>query len=267
MRKPLPQDALFDWAQMTTALAEQEPWWEPGTKHGYHAFTFGFLVGEVVRRVSGRSLGTYFREEIAEPLGLDFHIGLPVEHDGRVADLIPQPERDVDPDSVPPLFAQLMKDMTDPSTLTGAAFTNPVLLDGLANTRAWRAAELPAVNGHGTARALARVYGALARGGEIDGVRVLRPESIELALTEQAFGPDAVLRIPMRFGLGFMLRQDLMPFAPSSRAFGHAGAGGSMGFADPDAKIGFGYTMNQMQMGLLGGAGSYSMTGALFASL
>ena len=266
--KPLEPGALYDWDAMTAALAAQEPWWKPGEKHGYHALTFGFLVGEVVRRISGRSLGTFFREEVAEPLGLDFHIGLDARHDPRVADMIPLPPTPADAPVPEGPLGQMMKDMADPTTMTGAAFSNPAGGPNAVNSREWRAAEIPAANGHGTARALARVYGALARGGEVDGVRVLERETIENAITEQAFGPDAVLgQLPMRFGLGFMLRQDLMPLGPNPRTFGHPGAGGSVGFADPDAKIGFGYTMNKMHPAMLGGAGAFVLISALFDSL
>ena len=227
IRKPLAQDELYDWNAMAAALAEQEPWWEPGTRHGYHALTFGHLVGEVIRRVSGKSVGTFFRENVAGPLGADFHIGLAAEHDARTSDLYgslapPSPEKGGP--VIPGPLGQFMKDMTDPSTMAGAAFNNPPGRNDRVNTREWRAAEIPAANGHGTAESLARIYGALARGGELGGVRLLEPESIERARTEQAFGPDAVLGgLPMRFGLGFMLRQDFMPISPNASAFGHPG--------------------------------------------
>jgi CubicO group peptidase (beta-lactamase class C family) len=266
--KPLEPEALYDWGAMANALAEQEPWWKPGEKHGYHALTFGFLVGEVVRRISGKSLGTFFREEVAEPLGLDFHIGLGVENDTRTADMIPLPRADAGAPVPEGPLGQMMKDMADPTTMTGAAFANPRMAENAMNTREWRAAEIPAANGHCTARALAHVYGALSRGGEIDGVRVLESETIENAIVEQSFGPDAILgQLPMRFGLGFMLRQDLMPLGPNPRTFGHPGAGGSVGFADPDARIGFGYTMNKMHPAMLGGAGAFLLISALFESV
>ena len=182
--------------------------------------------------------------------------------------MIPLPPTPADAPVPEGPLGQMMKDMADPTTMTGAAFSNPAGGPNAVNSREWRAAEIPAANGHGTARALARVYGALARGGEVDGVRVLERETIENAITEQAFGPDAVLgQLPMRFGLGFMLRQDLMPLGPNPRTFGHPGAGGSVGFADPDAKIGFGYTMNKMHPAMLGGAGAFVLISALFDSL
>ena len=283
VRRPLPHGALYDWDAMVSALAEQEPWWAPGTRHGYHAITYGYLVGEVVRRITGQSLGTYFREQVAQPLGADFHIGLAAEHDARTSRLHGQllsrgRGRGADdgkdagtsprPNDLPAPLRQFMEDMADPTTMTGAAFGNPPQKRGDVNSRAWRAAEIPAANGHGTARALARIYGALARGGEVDGVRILEPETIEAAIVPQAFGPDAVLGgLPMRFGLGFMLRHDFMPLSPSPRAFGHPGAGGSIGMADPDAKVGFGYTINKMQQGLVGGAGGFAMLRAFFEAL
>jgi CubicO group peptidase (beta-lactamase class C family) len=262
-------EELFAWHPFVAALAEQEPWWEPGTRHGYHALTFGHLVGELVRRVSGKGFGAFLRENVTGPLGADYHVGFGPELDARTSDLYGDllPPK-LEGDGVGGPLGKFFRDMRDPSTLTGSAFGNPDLGSGLVNTRAWRAAELPAVNGHGTARALARIYGALARGGSIDDVRLLQPASIERAIEEHAFGPDAVLGgMPMRFGLGFMLRHDMMPLSPNPRAFGHPGAGGSIGMADPDAHVGFGYTMNRMQMGMVGSAGAFAMLAAFFAAL
>ena len=273
VRKRLPDGAVLDWDVMCAALAEQEPWWEPGTQHGYHALTYGFLVGEVLRRATGKTVGEWFREHVAGPLGADFHIGFGPEHDARVSDLygslLPSSRGGGEPlPEIPGPLGQMMKDMRDPSTMTGAAFNNPPRGTDRVNSREWRAAEVPAANGHGSARALARIYGALARGGEVDGVRILAPASIEQARTEQAVGPDAVLgQLPMRFGLGFMLRQDFMPLSPSDEAFGHPGAGGSIGMADPDAKVGFGYVMNKMHLGLVGGASAFAVLQRFFQLL
>jgi len=270
IRKKLPREALFDWSQMTEALAAETPWWEPGTKHGYHAVTFGFLVGELIRRVSGQSVGAYFRDHVAGPLGADFHIGLAKEHDARTADMIgslgvPKSSKVL---KLKGPLADFLRDMSDPTTMAGAAFNNPPGRRGDANTREWRAAEMPASNGHGTARAIARIYSALARGGEVDGVRILSPESVERATVEQASGPDAVLGgIEMRFGLGFMLRQRRMPMSLGPDGFGHAGAGGSLGCADPETKVGFGYVMNRMQAALGGGIGAYAILKAFQESL
>ena len=271
VKDPLPEGTLYDWEGFTAALAAQEPWWEPGTQHGYHAITFGHLVGELIRRVSGQSVGTYFQENIAGPLEADFHIGVGPELDSRISDLhgtMASSGSSAKTPDLPESIRQFMRDMSDPTTMTGAAFNNPPIPEGAVNSRAWRQAEIPAANGHGTARALARIYGALARGGEVDGIRLLETETINRAITQQAEGPDAVLGgLPMRFGLGFMLRSMIMPLSPSPRAFGHPGAGGSIGMADPDARVGFGYTMNKMQQGLVGGAGGFAMLGAFFDAL
>lgn len=264
IRAPLPKGSLYDWNRMCEALAAQEPWWTPGDGHGYHAFTFGFLVGELVRRICGESIGTFFRKNVAEPLGADFHIGLPQACDARTSDMYavhignkPAPDSSADSGfTVTGPFAEFARAVRDPTTMQGAAFLNPPQDRAAVNTREWRAAEIPAVNGHGTARALARIYGALARGREIDGVQILEPRTIAAATTEEAAGPERMFcgAVPMRFGLGFILSDDTHRYArlsPNRRAFGHTGAGGSLGMADPDARIGFGFTMNNMQGGIV----------------
>ncbi len=246
VKNMLPPEALFDWDAMCTALAAQEPWWTPGTQHGYHAVTFGWLVGEVVRRIAGKSLGTYFRDEFATPLGLDFHIGLADAEHGRVAEMSQLPTEPA-PDAEGADLARII--FSDPEGLTARAFINPVSLALGPNNPEWRRAEIPGANGHGTARALARIYGALANGGSVDGIPVLSPESIDRARTEQSFGPDLVLQVVTRFGLGFMLSRPEEPhmrFGPQPGGFGHPGAGGSLGFADPASGLGFGYVMNRM---------------------
>jgi CubicO group peptidase (beta-lactamase class C family) len=243
VRDPLPQEALFDWDRMTRVLAAEAPWWEPGTAHGYHAVTFGWLVGEVVRRVTGRSLGSYFRDEIARPLGADFFIGIGPELDPRVADLVQGPISHEAGGGV------LEKMMADPEGPTFKAFMNPPLLGSdVSMSRAWRAAEIPAANGHASAAGIARIYGAVAC-GELDGVRVLTPEGVERARDEQVYGMDRILQMTTRLSNGFFMAPAEEPCGPNSRAFNHAGAGGSLGYCDPDAKLGLGYTMNCMHMG------------------
>ncbi|MEX2208676.1 MAG: serine hydrolase domain-containing protein [Myxococcota bacterium] len=262
LREPVPPGAQYDWKNMTEALASERPWWDPGTSHGYHALTYGYLVGEVLRRVDGRTLGGYFREELAAPLGLDFWIGTGPELDARVADMIPAPPS---PPGVPNPFAAAAQ---NPTSLVGRAFANPVVEAGAVNTRAWRGAEIPAANGHGTARGLARIYGALAREGELDGVQVLSPAQIALANSEQSFGRDEVLApLHTRFGLGFFMTQPMIPFGPNPRAFGHPGAGGSIAFADPDARLGIAYVMNQMQIGLAGDARGFGLIAEVYEAL
>ena len=239
VRRRLPHGAMLDWGTMTAALAEQEPWWEPGTAHGYHVNTFGFLVGEVVRRISGQTLGRVFRDEVAGPLGADVHIGLEKSADHRVAEFIwagpvpPQAE-------VPGLSDDQLMELNayaNPSGLSGA---------GVINTREWRAAEVPSTNGHATARGVARVYQALAAGGVVDKVRVVDADALAAATVEQVYGEDRILHRPSRFGLGFQLTHEERPLGPNPRSFGHFGVGGSLGFCDPDAGVAFAYVMNEM---------------------
>jgi CubicO group peptidase (beta-lactamase class C family) len=228
----LPPRAIIDWDTMCDALAAAEPVWVPGERHGYHGNTQGFLVGEVLRRIDGRSLGTYLREEIAEPANIDFHIGLRAEHHARVADLIPMAPR-------PP-------DQKRPTPDNPTPYPK---IDVDTNSEQWRSAEIPSTNGHGSARALARLYGALATGTDLDGVTILQPATIETATKEQVYGEDAVLGRVTRFGLGFQLAMAERPLGPNPSTFGHFGAGGSLGFADPDARLGFGYAMNRGRSG------------------
>ena len=263
VRKQLPPDAYVNWPVMCAALAAEEPWWEPGTKHGYHAITYGYLVGEVIRRITGKTPGTYLREEITGPHQLDIHIGVDASFDPRIAELImapPPPPGRADP---------LMEMARDPNSITFKAIANPVPVVSaeLVNSRAWRGAEVPAANGHATARDLARLYGALATGGKLDGRQILSPESITRAYTEQTVGQDVVLGQKTRWGLGFALNQPETPLGPNPHTFGHPGAGGSIGFADPDAHVGFGYTMNQMGGDALLDGRAASLFNALFESL
>ena len=245
VRALLPPEALYDWEHITGALAGETPWWEPGQGHGYHAVTFGWLVGEVVRRISGRSLGTYFREEIAEPLGADFHIGLADEEHDRVAEMSAIP-MDAPPDGEGLSLA--MTFLRDPQGMTARAFMNPPSLAKGPNVPEWRRAEIPGANGHATARGIARIYGAVAMAGEGGTPHVIGRESVERCRQELSRGRDLVLQVETRFGHGFMLPQGRpgTDFGPSPGAFGHPGAGGSVGFADPENRLGFGYVMNRM---------------------
>ena len=243
-----PEQALA-WDPAVEALAGQRPLWEPGTRHGYHAMTFGWLIGEVVRRATGRTLGRYLAEEVAGPLDLDLYIGLPDSEEERVARLRPSPPPRLSSDeleSLPPERVEQLRAMASPTSLTSRALnvTEPPFNF---NQRAVHAAELPAANGIGTARALAKLYASTI--GEVEGVRLLRPDTVDSATVEQSAGPDAVLVLDNRFGSGFFLPS---PFSPllGPRSFGHSGAGGSLAFADPDAGIGFAYVMNQMQQNL-----------------
>ena len=261
----LPAEALYDWDAMVTALAAQEPWWEPGSAHGYHAVTFGWLVGEIVRRVTGKSLGTYFRESIAAPLGMDFHIGLADAEHHRVAEMGPIPMPDPNAEGVQ--LAMVM--MADPQGLAARAFMNPPALARGVNVPEWRRAEIPGANGHADARSLARVYGALACGGTSHGTHVLSRDGIARCHAELSHGPDLVLQVATRFGHGYMLPQDRPDarIGTGTRVFGHPGAGGSLGFADPDAEIGFGYVMNRMGPNILLDPRATALVDAVYASL
>ena len=240
VRKLLPNEALYDWNAMTDALAAEAPWWTPGTAHGYHAVTFGWLVGEVVRRIAGKSLGAYVRDTFARPLGLDFHIGLAESEHARVADILQQ----TPPDTTGEAAQLFTRALAQPEGVTARAFMNPPSMALGPNVPAWRSAEIPGANGHATARALATLYGRAALG---DG-SVISRDAIARCRTEQSRGDDLVLGVPTRFGLGFMLRQESHEGGRclGAGAFGHPGAGGSLAFADPEARLGFGYVMNRM---------------------
>lgn len=232
-RRLLPREAKYDWKTMTTALAEAEPWWEPGTRHGYHVWTWGWIVGEIVRRVSGRSVGAFIHEEIADPLGVDFFIGTPASEHGRIAEIVP-PSRNPLPEP-------------DVTSIIAMAHNNPTWSFEEANTAEWREGSVPAGNAHGDARGLARFYGALALGGELDGVRLLSSEAIEAARTLQSEGMDATIGISNRYAAGFQLPSPELDDPRPETAFGHSGVGGSQAFADPGSGLGFAYVMNRIR--------------------
>ncbi|MBE1582541.1 serine hydrolase domain-containing protein [Nonomuraea angiospora] len=248
---PITPDEAIAWEPMVTALAAQRPYWEPGTDHGYHGLTYGWLVGEVVRRVSGRSLGTFLADEIAGPLGLDLWIGLPETERHRVSRIIETPPdfqamARIDLDALPEPMREIMAAFADPASLTRrslAVVTPP--LDH--NRPEEQAAEMPATNGICTARALARFYAALI--GEVDGHRILAPSTLTAATAEQVSGIDRILRVPVRIGTGFGLpTPDAFWYSPT--AFGFPGRGGSLGFADPATGLAFGYVMNHLLEGV-----------------
>ncbi|WP_405560380.1 beta-lactamase family protein [Streptomyces canus] len=241
LREPHSLAELFDWELTTERLAAMEPWWEPGTVSGYHAFTYGFLVGEVVRRVSGLLPGAFLEREVTGPLGIDFTIGLPEKEAGRAAELVHPPAASASEQAA--IFAQLA-----PAAI--AALANPVVGAGVANTPEWRAAEIPAANGHGTARAVTALYGIFAGRGAHDGHRVLSPEAAERVRESQGRCRDLVLGAGLdsatELGLGLWLSGPNGSYGPNPRAFGHDGFGGSCGLADPEAGVSLGYVMNRM---------------------
>jgi CubicO group peptidase (beta-lactamase class C family) len=246
-------EEVLAWDPVVAAIAAQAPNWEPGTKHGYHARSFGWIMGEIVRRITGRSLGRFFADEIAGPLGLSFWIGLPASERARCATLIP-----------PPGGSPSVAEILGSSSLTARVLGGPSDLFGyneMWNRDEVLAAEMPSSNGVADARALARMYAATLR--EIDGVRLLSAETVAAASVEQAEGPDAVILVPSRFGVGFMLPPILAPGC-GPQSFGHPGAGGSLGFADPEAGIAFGYVMNQMRFDPAGDSRSAGLVKAVY---
>ncbi len=243
----IPVEALYDWDRIINMLAAQKPWWEPGTQSGYHVFTFGYLVGELIRRVTGKTVGTFFRDEVALLLKADFHIGLPEEHDPRVAELIPPKRTLLIKIFTSRLFQKLL------SFNIRMKSVKPLFDMEVTKTRAWRGAEIPAANGHGNARSIARIGAALACGGELDGVRILSASTIEKAIEEQVNGKDKVLGTKMRFGLGWGLPSTDLPYQfPNPRTFFWGGYGGSLCAIDLDAKLSIGYAMNKMYMEVIG---------------
>ncbi|MFE6801003.1 serine hydrolase domain-containing protein [Streptomyces sp. NPDC057681] len=241
LREPHSLEQLFDWELTTSRLAAQEPWWDPGSVSGYHALTYGFLVGEVVRRVSGLLPGAFLEHEVTGPLGIDFTIGLPDKEAGRAAELV-HPRAQATSEQAA-IFAQLA-----PAAL--AALTNPITGASEANTAAWRAAEIPAANGHGTARAVAALYAIVANKGRSGDRQILSPEGAERIREGQGSCRDLVLGAGFthetELGLGLWLSGPNGSYGPNPRAVGHDGFGGSFGSADPESRVAMGYVMNRM---------------------
>lgn len=234
--RPLPPGAALDWSQMTAALEQQAPWWTPGEKHGYHVNTYGYLVGQAVRLAAGCSLGQLLAERVTGPLAADIYLGLPAAQHARVADFdLPEDLAVAPPANLSALEVMRWNAYANPRELSGR---------GVVNTAAWRNAELASTNMHASARGIARLYAALADGGVLDGVRVADAQLLAEATREHSVGNDYVLDRPSRFALGFQLTQPERPLGPNPNAFGHHGAGGALGFCDPDLRLGFGYVMN-----------------------
>jgi CubicO group peptidase (beta-lactamase class C family) len=265
--EPLTLEQALAWDPMIHALEHQAPVWEPGTQHGYHAVTFGYLVGEVVRRVTGVSIGTYFDEEIAQPLGLDFWIGLPEREERRVAPLIGDLSGDAIGAELDEAGKSALAEIMGPDTMVGKALTAGGAFRGagIFNTREVHAAEIPAAGGITDARSIARMFAATI--GDVDGVRLLTPEQMNLASTQRTSGPNTVLLdLDLQFGLGFFVPSSLLQLG-GPKSFGHFGAGGSMGWADPEAELAFGYAMNKMELGLAGDLRSYNLVNACYSAL
>ena len=250
-------EQLYDWPGCIANLERQAPWWEPGAQSGYHAITQGYLIGELVRRIDGRSIGTFFREEIATPLGADFHIGMDEQDFPRVAEMIPD-----DPAEGDGPFGGL-----DPQSTPARVFASAQAGTEHVNTPAWRKAEIPAAGGHGNARAVVRAQTALANDGKAFGVQLIEPATTQLMLQEQTNGPDAVLMMPIRFGLGYAFPSELMPMSPNDTAMFWGGAGGSTIVVDQPARVCLSYVMNQMKAAIVGDRRGGGLGKAFYDSL
>ncbi len=251
--EPTALEDFYDWEIVTRHLAAQAPMWVPGTVNSYHAMTVGFMAGEIIRRVSGLSVGDFIARELSAPLGLDLHVGLPEALEDRVAPIIAPPSGgDVPLAAAPPEAV--------------AAMTNPHMIPTLPNSRAWRAAQIPAGNGHATAFALARLYGALANGGEIDGVRLLSAETLAAMTATQTTRVDLLQGFAPHWSNGFT-GNPIGTYGPSPTAFGHPGWGGSFGSADPATGVSVGYVINQMAEGIAGNPHASALCSAVHACL
>jgi CubicO group peptidase (beta-lactamase class C family) len=251
-KEKVSNEDLYDWDKATSLLAAQAPFWAPGTACGYHALTQGFLVGEVIRRITGVSPGTFFRTEIAAPLGADFHIGLAASEDARVAVLIPPP-------------AGAIADMTN-RPLTANMATNPAIKPLETRTRAWRGAEIPAANGHGNARSVAIVQTLVANGGVSNGKRILSEAGVRRALELQIKGDDLVLGVPSSYGLGYGLPGGQLPM-PNPNSCYWGGYGGSIVINDLDAQTTFAYAMNKMAGTTVGDMRAFSLAVAMWQAM
>ncbi len=248
-------DDLYDWERATSRFAAQAPWWEPGTASGYHALNQGHLVGEVVRRVSGKSLKQFVKDEIADPLGADFQIGA-IESDwSRIAPVIPPPP--------------LSLEGIDPESIAVRTFTSPFADANAANTPEWRRADIGAANGHGNARSVARILSVISRGGTVDGVTLLSPKTIDLIFDQQSNGIDYVLGVPVTFGIGYGLaNQTMIPYFPAdTRLAFWGGWGGSVILMDLDRKVTVSYMMNKMGPGVVGSDRAEKYVTAIYQSL
>ncbi len=253
-KETISEQDLYDWDKVTALLAAQAPFWVPGTAPGYHGMTQGYLVGEVIRRITGKTLGTVFREEIAEPLGADFHIGLAASEDARVADLIPPPP------------GTAMGDGAQQSELQANMALNPKLEVAVTRSRAWRGAEIPAAGGTGNARAIAEIHAILANGGVAKGKRFMSEAGCRKALELQVEGKDLILGMPARFGLGFGLAGGMMPL-PNPNTLFWGGYGGSLAIIDFDARATFGYAMNKMAGTTTGDMRAFGLAMAMWDAL
>ena len=258
--QPVAIEDILDWDDAVDRLARQAPWWEPGTASGYHMLNYGHLLGEIVRRVTGKSLGTFFHDELAGPLDADFHIGLAESEFARVSNVIPPPPIPMDLAGI---------DMNSPMIKT---FTGPPPMDATYSaTTGWRTAEIPGANGHGNARSVARIHSIVANGGTIDGKKFLSPETIDVIFRRQSDNADLVLGLPLRFGIGYALPQTAsIPYIPDGRVCFWGGWGGSLIVIDTERRMSVAYMMNRMDVGdtgVIGDARGEQYMRAAFGSM
>lgn len=254
--QPAAMEDLYDWETSTSRMAAQAPWWEPGTASGYHALNYGHLLGEVIRRVTGKSLKQFVADEIAGPLGADFSIGAAPDDFERIAPVTPPPPLPIDLASI---------DVTSPAVRT---FTGPPVDANAANTDAWRAADIGGANGHGNARSVAKMLSAVSLGGASGGVQLLSSDAIETIFEQQSDGVDLVLGVPLRFGVGFALPEPkTIPYLPSGRICFWGGWGGSMIIMDPDRRLTFAYMMNRMAPGIIGSSRAETYLRAMYSCI
>ncbi|RBY92553.1 serine hydrolase [Blastococcus sp. TF02A-30] len=253
--KPFSIRDMYDWSSATERLAQQRPWWEPGTASGYHAATQGNLVGEVIRRITNTTLRKFVADSIADPLQADFQIGARESEVSRIAPVVPPPPPDVDPRTL------------DPDSIAVRTSTGPVMSAKAANSPEWRAADLGALNGHSNARGVMKVLRVLSLGGTAGGVRLLSPKTVELVLDQQFDGVDLVLGERFRFGMGFCLGSPVVPYVPEGRTFFWGGWGGSLAVVDLDRRLTITYMMNRMTPGIIGSGRAEAYVRAVYAAL
>ena len=250
---PVEAPELYDHDAIAARLADTAPWWAPGSAAGYHALTQGFLQNELVRRIDGRTLGQFFAEEVAAPLGADFHIGLPASEDARIAELDP-----------PRLGLEATP---DEGTIASRTLRGTPLTGLEPRTREWREAELPAAGGFGNARSVTRIHAAVACGGVLDGVRLMSEQATRVPLQEQFLGDDLVLGLPARYGMGFGLNHPLEPRTPTDDAYFWGGWGGSVAVIDLEKRCSIAYVMNNMADDLIGDERGANIVAATYAAL
>lgn len=246
---------LYDWDKITGLLAAQAPWWEPGSATGYHAITQGYLIGEIVRRISGQSIGQFFQDEIAAPMSADFFIGVPASEFSRIGDLVPPSDGDT-----------LAASQT-PDSIAARTFGNPAVSALESRTKGWRTAEIPAANGHGNARSVAKIHSALACGGTAFGARLFGADTAASVTRERISGVDQVLGTPVRFGLGFGINSATMPLSPNANTVFWGGWGGSLAIIDQDARMSVAFVMNKMGEGTLGDMRAANLLQATYEAL